>query len=218
MEDTEKARVSKDKAEKKSVEIDAMKKQINERATKVEYELSTVLPKMEAAKKAIGNMSPKSVAALKALKKETENTRTALKLTAIIDLKVAKKKIVEKVDWAEIKNAIMKEDFISTIKNTKAEDLGDKVTNIINKEIKDPANHWNIEKITNAFKEVGLLAEWIESTVACAHISNEMEPMKQEIKTLNEQKEKVEKEFNEIEKEKDMLEKQFCEALKKRVL
>ena len=30
----------------------------------------------------------------------------------------------------------MKEDFITTIKNTKAEDLGDKVTNIIQKEIK----------------------------------------------------------------------------------
>ena len=214
MKDTEKANESKDKAEKKSVEIDAMKKQINERASKVEYELSTVLPKMEAAKKAIGNMSPKSVAALKALKKETENTRTALKLTAIIYLKVAKKKVVEKVEWAEIKNAIMKEDFISTIKNTKAEDLGDKVTNIINKEIKDPKNHWNIAQITSAFKEVGLLAEWIESTVACAHISNQMEPMKQEIKELNEQKEKVEKEFEEIEKEKDRLEKSI-EQLKK---
>ena len=214
MEDTQKANESKDKAEKKSVEIDAMKKQINERASKVEYELSTVLPKMEAAKKAIGNMSPKSVAALKALKKETENTRTALKLTAIIYLKVAKKKVVEKVEWAEIKNAIMKEDFISTIKNTKAEDLGDKVTNIINKEIKDPKNHWNIAQITSAFKEVGLLAEWIESTVACAHISNQMEPMKQEIKTLNEQKAKVEKEFEEIEKEKDRLEKSI-EQLKK---
>lgn len=103
----------------------------------------------------------------------------------------------------------MKEDFISTIKNTKAEDLGDKVTNIINKEIKDPKNQWNIAKITSAFKEVGLLAEWIESTVACAHISNQMEPLKQEIKTLNEQKEKVEKEFEEIEKEKDRLEKKY---------
>ena len=48
---------------------------------------------MEAAKNAIGNMSPKSVAALKALKKETENTRTALKLSAIIYYKVAKKKL-----------------------------------------------------------------------------------------------------------------------------
>ena len=214
MEDQEKARINKEKAEKKQVEIEAMKKQIDERAEKVNYELSTVLPKMEAAKNAIGNMSPKSVAALKALKKETENTRTALKLSAIIYLKVAKKKVVEKCEWAETKNAIMKEDFISTIKNTKAEDLGEKVTNIIKKQIKDPANHWNIDQIKNAFKEVGLLAEWIESTVMCADISNQMEPMKQEIKSLNAQKEKVENEYNEIKKEKESLEKSI-EQLKK---
>ena len=214
MEDQNKATISKEKAEKKKVEIEAMKKQIDERASKVEYELSTVLPKMEAAKNAIGNMSPKSVAALKALRKETENTRTALKLSAIIYLKVAKKKVVEKCDWAETKSAIMKEDFISTIKNTKAEDLGEKVTNIIKKEIQNPANHWNIGQITNAFKEVGLLAEWIESTVMCADISNQMEPMKNEIKTLNAKKEKLETEFNEAAKEIEMLEKSI-EQLKK---
>ena len=207
MEDTEKARKNKEKAEKKQEEIEAMKKKIDERAQKVNYELSTVVPKMEAAKQAIGNMSPKSVAALKALKKETENTKTALKLTAIIYLKLAKKKVVEKCDWAETKSAIMKEDFISTIKNAKAEDLGEKVTNIIKKEISNPANKWDIERIKGAFKEVGLLAEWIESTVACADINNQMEPLKQEIANLNAQKDKVVNEFNEIAKEKEMLEK-----------
>ena len=207
MEDTEKARLNKEKAEKKQVEIEEMKKKIDERAEKVNYELSTVVPKMEAAKQAIGNMSPKSVAALKALKKETENTKTALKLTAIIYLKLAKKKVVEKCDWAETKSAIMKEDFIATIKNAKAEDLGEKVTNIIKKEIKDPANKWDIDRIKGAFKEVGLLAEWIESTVACADINNQMEPMKKEIASLNAQKDKVVNEFNEIAKEKEILEK-----------
>jgi len=79
---------------RKRLKVEEMKSQIAERQKKVEYELSTVVPKMEAAKAAIGNMSPKSVAALKGLRKETENTRTALKLTAIIYLSVSQKKIV----------------------------------------------------------------------------------------------------------------------------
>ena len=128
MEDTEKARQNKEKAEKKQVQIEATKKEIDERTKIVNDELSTVVPKMEAAKQAIGNMSKKSVAALRALNKETENTRTALRLTAIIYYKLAKKKIKEKIEWKETKDAIMKEDFISTIKNAKAEDLGPKVT------------------------------------------------------------------------------------------
>ena len=206
-EDQQKATKNKEEAEKKQVEIEEMKKNIDERAAKVNYELSTVVPKMEAAKQAIGNMSPKSVAALKALKKETENTKTALKLTAIIYLKLAKKKVVEKCDWAETKNAIMKEDFIATIKNAKAEDLGEKVTNIIKKEIKDPNNKWDIERIKGAFKEVGLLAEWIQSTVECAEINNQMEPMKKEIAELNKKKDAVVKEFEQILKAKEEIEK-----------
>ena len=206
-EDQQKATKNKEEAEKKQVEIEEMKKNIDERAAKVNYELSTVVPKMEAAKQAIGNMSPKSVAALKALKKETENTKTALKLTAIIYLKLAKKKVVEKCDWAETKNAIMKEDFIATIKNAKAEDLGEKVTNIIKKEIKDPNNKWDIDRIKGAFKEVGLLAEWIQSTVECAEINNQMEPMKKEIAELNKKKDAVVNEFNQILKAKEEIEK-----------
>jgi len=47
MEDQEKARISKDEADKKQIEIEKMKVQIDERAEKVNYELSTVIPKME---------------------------------------------------------------------------------------------------------------------------------------------------------------------------
>ena len=156
---------------------------------------------MEAAKAAIGNMSPKSVAALKGLRKETENTRTALKLTAIIYLSVSQKKVVSTIDWNGIRSCIMKEDFISTIKNMRAEDLGEKVTEIIKKEINNPANHWDINTISSAFKEVGLLAEWIQSTVECSSINNQMEPLKNEIKGLAVQAEKFENEYNTIAKE-----------------
>ena len=146
----------------------------SEKIEKVNYELNTILAKMEAAKEAIRNMSPKSIAELKALKRETENTGTTLKLCAIIYLKVAKKITLQKCNWAKTRDAIMKRDFISTIINTKIEDLGDNVINIIKKEIKDPKNNWNIDKIKNAFKEVGLLAEWIESIIMYADISSQM--------------------------------------------
>ena len=100
----------------------------------------------------------------------------------------------------------MKDDFVSTIKNTKAEDFGDKVTNIIKKEIENPENGWDINIITSAYKEVGLIANWIESTVMCAEITNQMEPMKKEIRDLNAKKESTEEEEEkemerEIEKE-----------------
>ena len=211
MEDTEKARLSKEQAEKQKVKISEMKEQIEKRTQTVEYELSTVLPKMEAAKAAIGNMPPKSVAALKGLRKETENTRTALKCSAIIYLYASSKKTTSKLEWNEIRNCIMKEDFLPTIKNLKAEDLSEGVSKIIRKEMDDPKNNWNIETITGAFKEVGLLAEWIQSTVECSNISNKMEPLKKEIADLNAKKDKVESEYEVIAKEIEELEKNIAQ-------
>ena len=207
MEDQEKASQNKQKAEAKQVQIEETKKEIDERTKKVNDELSTVVPKMEAAKQAIGNIDKKKVAALKALKTVKDYLKVPLKLAAIIYMKFAKKKMVEKMEWDEIKNCIIKEDFISTIKNVKAEELGAKLTSFIQKEINNPDNEWDLDKIRKGFLETGLLAEWIEATVACANINNQMEPLKKEIAGLNAEKDKVVNEFNEIAKEKEMLEK-----------
>ena len=211
MEDNEKASKSKEKAEKQKIEIENMQKSIDERTKKVEYELSTVVPKMEAARAAIGNLTPKSVAVLKGLKKETENTRTPLKLSAILYSYCSSKKVISKMEWPEIRTCILKEDFIMIIKNMKAEELSDKVTEIVKKEMADPKNHWDIKKITSGFYEVGLLAEYIQSSIECADINNQMEPMKNEIANLNKQKGEVEEEFKKIIAEIDDLEKNIAQ-------
>ena len=205
MEDTEKARQNKEKAENKQKQIEETKKEIDERTKKVNDELSTVLPKMEAAKQAVGNMSKKNFATLKSLKKVGDTIKFPLKLIAMIYTKLTGKTPKEKMEWDEIKNCLIKEDFISTIKNAKIESLGPKLTNMIHKEITE--NEWSIDKIKNAFFEAGLLAEWIESTIACANINNQMEPLKKEIAGLNAQKDKVVEEYDEIAKEKEILEK-----------
>ena len=203
--DTEKSNKSKEKAEIKKKQIEETKKKIDERTNKVNEELSTVVPKMEAAKQAIGNMSKKNIATLKSLKVVKNTLKLPLRLIAMIYIFLTKKIIKEKLDWDEIKNCIFKEDFISTIKNTKAENLGPKLTNLIQKEIS--ATDWDIDKIKSGFLEVGLLAEWLESTVACANINNQMEPLKKDIADLNARKDKVVADYDEIAKEIETLEK-----------
>ena len=203
--DTEKANKSKEKAEIKKKQIEETKKEIDRRTNEVNEKLSTVVPKMEAAKQAIGNMSKKNIATLKSLKVVKNTLKLPLRLIAMIYIFLTKKIIKEKLDWDEIKNCIFKEDFISTIKNTKAENLGPKLTNLIQKEIS--ATDWDIDKIKSGFLEVGLLAEWLESTVACANINNQMEPLKKEIDYLNAEKDKVVAEYDEIAKEIETLEK-----------
>ena len=175
----------------------------SEEVSKIDNELINLEKKMKEAANAICNMSKKSIAALKALKKETPSTRIPLRLSAIIYYKVAKKKVKEKCDWNETKNAIMKEDFISTITNLKFEDLGPKVINILKQEIREP--DWNIEKTKGAFYEVGLLAEWIESIISYAEMYSTKNDnnKKKENKNLNDMNKNEEKEPEEIKSEKE---------------
>ena len=181
---------SEEKKEEKPEEIELKKNNLDE-------ELVNINQKMEEARNTINNLSKKSIAALKALNRETENTRTPLRLAAIIYYKVALKKIKVKCEWEDVKNAISKENFIDTIKNAKPEDLGDKVVNIIEKEIKDPMNHWNIGRIKSAFTEVGILAEFVESLITVAKLSNKSH---QSSKKLEELKDKKSDNSNEIKK------------------
>ena len=182
------------KNEEKSEENELKKKKLDE-------ELTNANLKMEKARNSICNMSTKSIAALRALKTETNNTKIPLKLAAIIYYKVASKKIKEKCDWNDTKNAISKENFIDKIKNAKPEDLGDKVINIIEKEIKDPDNNWNINRIKKAFTEVGIIAEFIESLFTVAILSNKSLQLSKKPEELKEKKEKEDDKSNEIKKE-----------------
>lgn len=212
MDDTEKARTRKDQAEKQKVQIEEMKVEIEARTSKVENELSTVVPKMKAANEKIAKLPASSLAALKGLKKETENTRTALKLSAIFYIFGSTKKIQSKLEWADVRNCILKEDYISVLtKRIKPENLNDAFTQLIQKEIDNPKNNWNIPNIKSAFAEVGLIAEWIEAIVQCSHIMNNMEPLKNEIAKLNTQKEEIEGEYKILEAEVVELEKNIAQ-------
>ena len=193
------------------------KKKQNEKETeepkeKSDEELNNISKKYEEAKNAINNMSKKSIAALKALKKESDKTKLPLKLSAIIYNKVSKKKIMKTCDWNETRAAIIKPDFFSTIKNMNIEDLGKETINIIKQEINNPYNNWDIERIKQAFEEVGLLAEWIESIVMYSDIKDIIDKKKKsktektEIKEKKEKKEKSDKkEVDEIKDEKHEL-------------
>ena len=102
MEDKNKANQSKKKAEIKQKQIEETKKGIDEKTKKVNDELSTVVPKMEAAKQAIGNMSKKNIATLKSLKVVKDTLKLPLRLIAIIYIFLTKKTIKEKIDWDEM--------------------------------------------------------------------------------------------------------------------
>jgi dynein heavy chain 1 len=208
MEDTETARKRKEQAEIQKTEIEKMKTQIQVRSETVQKELLMVKPMMEEAKKAVAEMPARLISEIKSIKVSNDKTIICLRILAVIFTYVTKKVMPKgKMDWEDIKKALAKEEFLSTIKNVNGEDLPKEVVNYIKKEKNDPENKWDLEAIKKASTAVGIMAGWVEATLSFSEIVNNVQPLNDEINALSEKRNHVEKEYevvihdiNELEK------------------
>ena len=125
------------------------------------------MQKKISIRKHVSEISQQSIEEFKNIKKEADNINITitLELSAIIYIKLFKNKVLEKIDWKETKNYIIKPDFISTIKNATSENLGPKLIGILLNLIKNNIKNWNLEKIKESSNEIGMLAEFIESLI-----------------------------------------------------
>ena len=149
-----------------------LKKQIKENKNNINKKSNQIIDltennNTEIIRKNIEILSRKIISSLKSIKKEKDNNSIAitLKLAAIIYLKLSKNLEIEKIEWEEVKNCIKKNDFISIISIANYENLGNNIINIIIKLKENPTNDWNIYKTKETSKEIGLLAEFIESII-----------------------------------------------------
>ena len=116
-------------------------------------------------RKSLEEITPASIAIFRNIKKGSDNIpiTLTLELASIIYLRLTKNKILEKIDWKEARNYIVKQDFISIVRKATTENLGPKLIGFIINILENSGNNWNIKKIKDISKETGILAEFIES-------------------------------------------------------
>ena len=98
-------------------------------------------------------------------------------------------KTPKKPEWSDVKVYIKRDDFISSIMNFNKDDIPMNVKNFINKSyIEDTAN-FNVEAIYKASKAAGPLAKWVSSIIRFSTVFHSIEPLRKELKILNEETE-----------------------------
>ena len=167
--------------------------EIGKRKEIVEKELSEAKPALNAAEKAVKGINKSELGTMKYLK----NPPKLIKLTmeGIIYLMYGKK-----MDWKGIIKAMMKKNFIESVIEFRVDKVKKKIREAVNKNYLGSPD-WNIDKITKAFKPAGTLALWLNSVLRYSIILNNVEPMTNEIKELEENLEKSERENDEKQKE-----------------
>ena len=187
-------------AEKQKVEsielnskIQIKQAEIKERSTIVNGQLAEAGPALEKALKEVSGINPSQIKEVFALSKPPDNIRIAM--TAVIML-ISKGKVKKTYDWKEIQIIMKESGFISEIQNLKIENVPKENIAATKAYVEGPT--WDLAKFYNASKAVGPLAAWVDSQVKFSEIVLRVEPLRNEVKALEEEESKLVKKGNEL--------------------
>lgn len=162
----------------------------------VEADLAKAEPALIAAKKNVENISNSQLSVIRGYAAPPDMVFFALKPIYYMITKTTIPKGKPEVTWPEIKK-FMLGDFIKQVQDLKADDIPDKVKDFVLKDYLK-SEKWSIENITKASTPAGYLASWAESQLAYADILTRVDPMRREIRELEEEGNKLQKQAEEL--------------------
>ncbi len=166
-----------------SQEIQAMiEKQTHEIAIKkkdVMADLDQVEPAVIEAQQAVKGIKKQHLVELKSLNNPPAPVKLALEAICLLLGEATS-------DWKTIRSIIVRENFISTIVNFCTEDISDSVRDqMINKYLNNP--DYNFDKVNRASVACGPLVKWATAQVNYADMLKRVEPLRNELKSLEKQ-------------------------------
>jgi dynein heavy chain 1 len=90
----------------------------------------------------------------------------------------------KKLEWAEIKQWLKKDNFIRMVMDFDKDLIQSKVKKFIQANYLDKKDEFVVEKIYKASKAAGPLAMWVQSLVEYADIFDRIQPLRQEVSEL----------------------------------
>ncbi|CAK0878751.1 unnamed protein product [Prorocentrum cordatum] len=175
-----------------SKELEAQSAVINEKKVKIQAEIDEVEPALEAAKQAMKGVDKKSLDELRMLKTPPDGVRIAMEAVTLM----VRPEVGKEVNWDIVKKICKDTSFIPSILEYNAETLKDSTRNLIQKNYLD-TKAWDITAINRASKCAGPVATWVQSQMKFAHLLHQMEPMRNELKSMEDKAAVNKKAFDE---------------------
>lgn len=176
---------------KRELEIKA--EEIRQRSEVVNADLERAEPALIEAKNAVKGIGRKQLDELRILAKPPDLVKLTMEAVVCIVSNSAKP-----MEWADIRQFMRREDFIPNIINFETSSLSVSIVKRINKNY---LNHkdWDIERIDRASKAAGPLAKWVNSQVSYADILERVDPLRQEVISLENQELELKVQYEELE-------------------
>ncbi|XP_050499617.1 dynein heavy chain, cytoplasmic isoform X4 [Diabrotica virgifera virgifera] len=176
-------------AEKKKVQSQEIQQQLAEQTIHIEQKRSEVMADLEQVEPAV----IEAQLAVKSIKKQQlVEIRTMANPPALVKLALESICLLlgeNASDWKSIRAVIMRDNFINTVVNNfNTEDISDDVREKMkNRYLSNP--DYNIDKIYHASNACGPLVKWACAQVQYADMLKKVEPLREELKSLEQQAE-----------------------------
>ena len=174
---------------KTSEEVKLMQMQIADRQEVVNADLGKAEPALKEALESVNSISSSHLNEIKSMLKPPDKVRYAVEATCILVYAFS-----SKPDWKECRKLITQTDFISTVMKYDKDSVTDKTKKFIINNYIGKTDVWNLDAINRASKAAGPLAKWVQSLIEYADIFLKIEPLREELSTLQaKEKELIEK-------------------------
>lgn len=162
---------------------------VRDREDEVSEQLADVLPKVEAAKDAVGSIRREYLEELRAM----PNPPASVKLTmegVLMVLDASEGKAGKSYAWGTIRGRMRGSEFISSVVNFDPESVPKELRRYIDKKVlRNP--DFNASKIAYASRAAGPLAEWTLAVLEYAAVMESIEPLQAEVADLQEEQDEL---------------------------
>ena len=185
------AEKSKVDAEHLAVAAQEASLRVREREDEVSAQLAAVLPKVEAARDAVGSIRREFLEEIRAMPHPPAPVRIALEgVLMILDATSMGRGGGANYTWNNIRSRMRGSEFITTVVNFDAESLPRGARGLIEKKIIQNPD-FDVNRITYASRAAGPLAEWTISVLDYATVKEDISPMQKEVLVLQEEQEEL---------------------------
>ncbi|KAF8560528.1 hypothetical protein P879_02533 [Paragonimus westermani] len=149
---------------------------INEKRSLVMSELSQVEPAVNDAKQAVSEIRKRDIQEIKAMKNPPAVVKMAIESICLLLGEYS-------TDWRQILTTIMKDTFVPSILNFNTDDLTDSIRDTMKKKyLSNP--DYNFEKVSRASSACGPMVKWAIAQIQYADILKNVEPLRNELRSL----------------------------------
>ncbi|TGZ69850.1 hypothetical protein CRM22_003509 [Opisthorchis felineus] len=175
---------------------------INEKRTLVMNELSQVEPAVNDAKQAVNSVKRAQLVEVRSLGAPPPPVRLAIEAVCTMLGETS-------MDWKDLRTCLIRDNFIPSIVNFNVDDITDSIRETMKKKYLNNPDY-NFDKVNRASSACGPMVKWAIAQVQYADILKNVEPLRNELKALEQAASKNKEEAKNVESTIESLERSIA--------